>query len=169
MKKSLTITGRVELTHDEITKGIAKFLKDEHGLEMEKLVYEIIDDAGLPFPKAKLSGVVAYVHQTADEDVPRFGKEPKKERNSPTEEITRRNMGVNDTIRAVLNQAFKKRVNTNMGVTVLFRTLLDEIVFQHPGMDEEKLRVYLYDRRQIPNIDWLARENKIVVRGEINH
>lgn len=168
MKKSLTITGRVELTREEISKDIIKFLREEHQLATEKIVYEIKDSEGKDIPGAHLVGAVVYVHQsTQDSSIPKFGIEPKKTRQSPTEEITRRNMGVNDTIRSILNNAYKAR--TANQATVTFAQLLKDVIFQHQGMDEQKLRVYLYDRRQLPHIEWASKTNQIIVKGEMNH
>lgn len=169
MKKSLQITGRVELTHKEISKSIIDFLKTEHQLATERLIYEFTDEQGNPI-QAHLTGVVAYVHQSSeDELVPRFGKDPKKSRESPEVPVVRRNMGVNDTIRSILNEAFNKRGPYNHFATIPFKQLLESVIFSHPGMDDKKLYVYLYDRRQLPNIDWLPKEGKVIVKGVINH
>lgn len=169
MKKSLTISGRVELTREEISRGISKFLRDEHGLSSERIIYEIKDAQGNDIPGAQLIGAVIYVRQCPQDssDVPKFGSDPKKTRNSPTEQVTRRNIGVNDTIRSILNEAYKKRT-TNQAI-IPFSVLLEQVVFEHQGMDEQKLRVYLYDRRQLPHIEWLAKGNAIIVKGEMNH
>ena len=170
MKKSLTITGRVELTRDEITKGIVKFLREDHQLATEKIVYELVDESGNTV-KGQLRGAVIYVHQdTQDESVPKFGIEPKKTRDSPSEPVFRRNIGVNDTIRSILNDIYTnyRKESTNQ-VIVSFDALLKDVVFQHQGMDDQKLRVYLYDRRQLPHIDWIAKSNQIIVKGIMNH
>lgn len=170
MKKSLTVSGRVELTREEITKGIVKFLREEHDLATEKVVYEIKDSHGNGIIDSQLFGAVIYVHQsTQDESVPRFGLEPKKKRESPTEIVTRRNIGVNDTIRSILNQVYEDRKLGTQQVTVNFDALLKDVVFQHQGMDEQKLRVYLYDRRQLPHIDWLAKDDQVIVKGTMSH
>mgnify|MGYP000721059229 CR=1 FL=1 len=169
MKKSLTITGRVELSREEITKGIIKFLKEDHQLAAEKIVYELVDEASNTV-KGQLRGAVIYVHQdTQDESVPKFGIEPKETRKSPSEPVFRRNVGVNGTIRSILNDVYKNRKETTNQVIVNFDALLQDVVFQHQGMDDQKLRVYLYDRRQLPHIDWLAKSNQIVVKGIMNH
>lgn len=159
MKTALKVTGRVELARAEITQAIFDFLKTK-GYKGSKIVYLPSDD--------KFQGaVVEVIGCTSFDEVPEFGKVIKT-RNQPSGRL-RRNIGIYDTMRELLNEAFKERKSGEPKAHVDFKELLENVKYFHPEMSKEKLYVYLYDKRQLPNISWSPKDGYVVVRGEVKH
>lgn len=129
MKKALTISGRVELSREEITKAIIKFLKETENLATEKVVYEIdAKSGGVPM----FTGVVAYVHQAQEQDeVPQFGKE-RKETVKPTY-ANRPNWGIGSALSDILNP----------GLPLTFQSIWMDVKDQFPKLTQKNLQKYL--------------------------
>ncbi len=163
MKSVLNITGRVELSREEVTIAIFEWLKRNHPYKPTKVVY-------LPSTEKFVGCVIEVTQEEAEQsfDIPKFGKEPKKERENDGG-FTRRNIGVFDTIRSILNDAFKGKEKDQAHAIVKFEDILKEVIFQHPGMDKQKMGVYLHDKRQLPNTDFSGRMGVITIKGIVNH
>lgn len=162
MKSTLSITGRVELSREEVTQAVFEWLKKHHPYKPTKAVY-------LP-SNERFEGVVIEVTQSEevqDTTIQKFGKDPKKERLNEGG-FTRRNIGVYDTIRDLLNDAYKAKGDQQYAV-VKFDQISKDVIDLHPGMDTQKMGVYLHDKRQLPNTEFSGKMGIITVRGIINH
>lgn len=157
MKTDLQVSGRAELTHDDVTKAIIEYLANHFNYKVDKVIYpnQVITAI------AEISGTT-----TPREAVPCFEVKEKQQRDSVYGRIIE-NVGVYDTIRSILNDHFIK--NDRKETLVQYKDLREDVLFFHPKMNDEKLRVYLHDRRQLPNVEWSMKNNHIVVRSIINH
>lgn len=159
MKADLHVSGRVELSHGDISKAIVEYLANNHGYRVEKVIYP---DQHTPTAIAEIKGVVlTHTH------IPEYNIPEKHTRNLRQARVIR-NIGVFDTIRSILNDAFIK--NDKKETVVPYFKLRTEVFDFHPSMDDKKLRVYLNDSRQLTsNVIWDCKRNEIVVRSIINH
>jgi len=169
MKTNLQVKGRVELSHQEVSMLIMTHLAEKHSYKVTKVVYET--DNALT---NRLNGVVCEIEglvEQQEQDIATYRIKEKEKRASPDHPVIKRNMGVYDNIRWLLNLAFRNAQKAEKSVAeVPFDILLNDIVELHPGMDEIKLSTYLYDTRQLgTNVEWKARDRKILVRAIINH
>lgn len=130
MKKALSITGRVELTRQEITKAIASFLIQTEQLTLEKVIYEVKSD--------NLEGAVVYVHQAHTDDVPKF-ELPKKEKHVFTKKFTRPNRGVGELLHDILND----------GLTHSFNEIAEDVSRDFPKCTTNQLRRYLRREKMV--------------------
>lgn len=159
MKADLHVSGRVELSHTDISKAITEYLVNNYGYKVERVVYP---DKHTPIVVAEIKGVV-LTHQ----HIPEYNIPEKQVRQLRQARVVK-NIGVFDTIRAILNDAFIK--NDKKETVVPYFKLRTEVFSYHPSMDDKKLRIYLSDSRQLSsNVVWSAKTNEIVVRSIINH
>ena len=163
MKQYITTVGRVELDHQEITIAILEYLKNHHNYKGSKVVY-------LP-SNERFEGAVVEVKQEYKEEVPQFGKE--KQTKIMPQGIVKKNIGVYDTIRALLNETFDKFDKADFisgrKCTMKFDDIYSIVKDLHPGMDERKLYIYLYDQRQLPNVKYVPKERTVYITGNVRH
>jgi len=144
MKQALTISGRVELSRHEITLAIKDWLAKTYNLLVTKSVYVVED-------KTMQRAVVEVKQATADNSIPNFTMPIKQERNA-SEGYTKANMGIFAFLREYLEDERKKKVKT-----IDLKELLKQVRDFYPKMDDKRLHMYLYDRRQLPNIKYKDR------------
>lgn len=165
MKTNLQVSGQVELSHQEITLLIMTHLEEKYHYKVKKIVYETSGENSLKSAVCEIAG------STVQEEIETYKVKERIRRESPNHPVTKRNVGVYDTLRWLLTQCFKeaKKNGRDQG-EIPFATLLEEVTTLHPGMDEQKLYVYLYDKRQLgTNYNFLPKERRVIVRSEINH
>ena len=158
MKTDLSVSGRVELTHHDISKAIIEYLAENYNYKVSKIVYPGLTQ---PIAIAEISGAV-----TEQERVQSYNLKIKQTRES-AEGFRKENIGVFETIRSFLNDYFIK--NDSKETLVEYEILAKDVLDLHPKMDHEKLKAYLHDTRQFPNTEWSTKTNRIVVRSIINH
>lgn len=167
MKTNLNITGRVELSRQEISQAIIEYLEKHHNYKSEKVVYECEDyGAGHTIVNAvvEIKGAATNVAQKIHDY---HIEQPKTK--TQASGYARVNIGVFDTIRSLLNEEFVKRGRKNP-TDISFDSLFDDVVGLHPSMTPEKLKIYLCDKRQFPggNMVWSGRTYTITMRDVIN-
>lgn len=159
MKQFITTTGRVELSHQEITQAILEFLSTHYNYKGTSVVY-------LPSSE-KFSGAVVEVKQELREQVERFKKPEKQERNGTSGWIIQ-NKGLYDTLRELMNEAFDKKPLGQLRAEIKFPELVKTIIDLFPAMDAKKLNVYLYDKRMFTNMDYYATTGQIIIKGKVS-
>jgi len=163
MKQKLTVQGRVELTTQEITEAIVDFVSTEkkivqaieawllskHDLTSVRVRYSK-NENGISSAVAEIQGVISD-----GGDVTKFNDDPKVKRHQPSGFI-RRNIGVFKFIREYLADETKKGKKK-----ISFDEMNEQVKFSFPNMSDEKLNVYLYDKRMLPNVKFNKPKNEI--------
>lgn len=158
MKTDLQVSGRAELTHDDVTKAIIEYLGNHFNYKVDKVIYpnQVITAI------AQISGTT-----TPREEVPCFEVKQKQVREQHSSRKME-NIGVFDTMRSILNEMFIK--NDRKETLIQYKQFREDVMFFFPKMDDAKLRIYLGDKRQFgSNMIWNTKQNHIVVRSIINH
>lgn len=143
MKTALSISGRVELTRQEVSIAIAEYLKTHHQYKATKTVY-------LP-TNEEFNGAVVEVSQLQQAD--QITDPTKLVAKTPVKKITpivngkkkkwaRVNVGLSATIKDLIADGRKKNLD-RLGFEYLFK----EASFFHPNLTEQQLRIALYDNR----------------------
>lgn len=144
MKQALMISGRVELSRHEITLAIKDWLARTYNLLVTKSVYVV--------EKETVQMAVVEVKQaTTDASIPNFTVATKQDRDG-AEGYRKANMGIFNFLREYLEDEKKKK-----NKTIELKDLLKVVKDFYPKMDDKRLHMYLYDRRQLPNIKYKDR------------
>lgn len=145
MKTALSISGRVELTRQEVSIAIAEYLKKHHTYKAIKTVY-------LPSNDNFVGAVVEVIQATATDNIPEFKVKEKSKRNQKRGYV-RKNMGIFDTIRDIIAHA-RKLEEKHLSLEYLFK----EVKFFHQELEQKVLQSYLGDTRQLKDVRWKGRE-----------
>lgn len=97
MKKDLKISGKIELTRQEVVQIIAEYVKENHGLQLEKAVSVNKDEQPIDF-----ENLICYVHQ-ADKELITKKYDPPQKHKVPIGIITRPNYGIGPFLRELLD------------------------------------------------------------------
>lgn len=131
MKKSLNIVGTVELDRSEITQAIKEFLTKE-GLTLNKAIYKV---EGTSLAAVKV-------------DVSRKEGEQKQLLINP-KKGAKLNLGIFPSLKKFFDYERSKK-----NKYVKFEELFKLVKAEFPYMDENKLRIYIRDQRQLPGIKY---------------
>lgn len=148
MKVEVVKIGRIELTKEEITLALREWLKTKHNYNLNKAVYTT---EGNDITKAvfEVNGVVE------DESVSRFGEAPVPkepvERQMPSG-WSRKNIGVFRVIKDIIKEARAKGEKE-----MDYETMFKEVTFMRPLITNEKLKVYLHDKRQLKGVTFSSK------------
>jgi hypothetical protein len=132
MKQFLNTIGTVELDRTEITQAIREFL-DRKGLTLRKAMYKIENNT--------ISLVKVDVSQESGGSVP----------NTP--QIYKKGAKLNIGIFAALKKYIEFHRQKN-NTTIKFDELFELVKTEFPHMDENKLRIYIRDPRQLQGIKY---------------
>lgn len=137
--------GKVILEFKEegnVTKAIARWFKEKYGWKTGKLFY----------PKDGSNTVIVEVvdGQVKDGDIPSFTPiKEKVEKENPAVGFTRKNRGVFKFLREYFTAERKSGARTITFVEI-FKVLKEEF----PDITDEKVNIYLQDKRQLPMITY---------------
>lgn len=167
MKQELTIQGRVELTHKEVAEAVIDFVSKEEKKLTKAIDAWLATKHNLQSTRVRYSGtgsdiqVVVDVKQKMGEPgtVIKFSDDPKEKRDSKGG-FQRRNVGIFKYIQEYFGDEKKKGKKE-----LSFDDVFSMVKFAFPTMDEQRLAVYLHDKRMLPNVNFSKKDNRVQIKG----
>lgn len=160
MKTELRTQGSAELNRLELTEILRDYLKERHNFNLTKATYKVDGHSNV-------TGVVMDVVKTendaqvedrnmafvspASATTHLIGKRLKKHQ--------RVNMGIFNNLRLHFESERKKGTKQ-----IPFNDLFALVRTQYPTIKEEKLSIYLYDKRQLPGIEFSRVEGIVKIK-----
>lgn len=150
MKQELTVSGRIELTRQELTQVVKDFIANKHKLNVTRAIY-------LSDSKDAMKGVVLDVVQEPQEKLPHKFPEKKMIVKRKAKGGSKRiNKGIFPFLREYFDDCRKRKVKI-----LKFGDLYKDVRDLFPHMEEKRLSLYLYDVRQLKGIKYKSEDNTI--------
>ncbi len=150
MKETLTLSGKVQVSRQEITQALNEWLLRNKKLKVSRAIYVTKDNT--------VDSAVLEVRQelAVDRTIPEFSlpKEEKK-RNMP-KGWSRRNTGVFNTIREYIKEYKEKKLKS-----ITLDELLSDVQAFQPYMTRNRLSIYIRDKRQLPGIKYDSQAKEV--------
>ncbi len=144
MKKTVTITGRVELTRQEVSQAIFEYLEAHHNIKSRSIVYTPIEDT--------FSGAICEISESIDDGAHEFPKLHQKQTRDSSKGHTRPNTGLTVNIKELIDDARRRGVQ-QLTTNIIFRELREDF----PQLTKERLKMYLHDKRQFKDTKYSSR------------
>jgi len=156
MKETLVLSGKIQVSQQEITEALTQWFLDKKQLKVTRAVYVTGDN--------QIKSAIFDVHQElkTDRSIPEFSieqqptKEEGKQRNMSSG-WKRVNVGVYKNIKEFIAEYKKEGLSS-----VTFVKFLEDILFFHPKMTPEKFNIYLQDKRVFKNLFKYTPKEKMI-------
>lgn len=139
MKEFLTLSGRIELSRQEVTIALKEWVEKTRKLDVTKTVY-----------LGEFKGAVMEVSQVSgDSTIPEFKAPEPKELRKNKGGFKRQNTGIFAFLKEYFDD-LRKQKKAQVSLEVVFKDVKDLF----PKMTERRLKLYLYDKRILRGVQF---------------
>ncbi len=150
MKETLTLSGQVQVSRQEITQALNEWLLRTKKLKVNRAIYVTRDNT--------VDSAVLEVRQelAVDRTIPEFSLPKEEKTRNMSKGWTRRNVGVFQTIREFIQEYKDKKLKS-----VTLEELLKDVQYFQPHMTRNRLSIYIRDKRQLPGINYDSKTKEV--------